>query len=53
MLRTGEILGLRSSHLFCGSKDRQVVVSLGLTKGGKDKVPLKASFWDLNRLFCW
>jgi len=35
MLRTGEILGLRSSHLFCGSKDRQVVVSLGLTKGGK------------------
>ena len=35
MLRTGEIHNLRSSHLFCGPKDKQVVVSLGLTKGGK------------------
>ena len=35
MLRTGEILALRSSHLFCGAQDKQVVVSLGLTKGGK------------------
>jgi hypothetical protein len=35
MLRTGEILNLRSSHLLCGPQDKQVVISLGLTKGGK------------------
>lgn len=35
MLRTGEILNLRSSHLMCGPQDRQVVISLGLTKSGK------------------
>eukprot|EP00435_Cladocopium_sp_Y103_P038922 s627_g10.t1 len=35
MLRTSEILGLRSSHLFCGRNDKQVVISLGFTKGGK------------------
>eukprot|EP00438_Fugacium_kawagutii_P035720 Skav230250 [mRNA] locus=scaffold1520:20627:24494:+ [translate_table: standard] len=35
MLRTGEILNLRSSHMMCGPKDQQIVVSLGLTKAGK------------------
>ena len=35
MLRTGEILGLKSSHMFCGKQDKQIVVSLGFTKGGK------------------
>eukprot|EP00435_Cladocopium_sp_Y103_P018568 s1259_g4.t1 len=35
MLRTAEILSLRSSHLLCGPRDKQVVVSLGMTKGGK------------------
>ena len=35
MLRTGELLGLRSSHLLCTGKQRQVLISLGLTKGGK------------------
>ena len=35
MLRTGEVHGLRSAHLMCGPKDKQVIVSLGLTKGGK------------------
>ena len=35
MLRTGEILNIRSSNLMCGRNDKQVVVSLGLTKGGK------------------
>ena len=35
MLRTGEVLGLLSSHLLCSPADKQVVVSLGMTKGGK------------------
>ena len=35
MLRTGELHGLRSSHLLCGRHDKQIVISLGLTKGGK------------------
>ena len=35
MLRSGELLGLRSSHVLCAPKDRQVLISLGLTKGGK------------------
>ena len=35
MLRTGELLGLRSHHMMTASKQRQVLISLGLTKGGK------------------
>ena len=35
MLRTGEILGLRSSHLDCTNSSLQTVVCLGYTKGGK------------------
>ena len=35
MLRSGEILGLRSSHMMCSAKERQVLISLGFTKGGK------------------
>lgn len=35
MLRTGELLGLRSSHLMCQPSSNQVLISLGLTKGGK------------------
>ena len=35
MLRTGELLGLLSSHLLCQSTSNQVLISLGLTKGGK------------------
>ena len=35
MLRTGELIGLRSSHLLCERNNTKVVVSLGLTKGGK------------------
>ena len=35
MLRTGELLGLRSSHLLSESSRQQVLISLGLTKGGK------------------
>ena len=35
MLRTGEILGIRACHLLCEAKHPKVVVSLGLTKGGK------------------
>ena len=35
MLRSGELLSLRSSHLLCSSRERQVLISLGLTKGGK------------------
>lgn len=35
MLRSGELLGLRSSHLLCSPKEKQVLVSLGMTKGGK------------------
>ena len=35
MLRTGELLGLRSSHILCTPQDRQALISLGFTKGGK------------------
>lgn len=35
MLRSGEILAIRSSHLMVNAKDKQVLISLGLTKGGK------------------
>ena len=35
MLRTGEILGIVSSHIECGKSATQALISLGLTKGGK------------------
>ena len=35
MLRTGEVLGLVNSHMLSSPQDRQVLISLGLTKGGK------------------
>ena len=35
MLRTGEILGLTSSHMQCGDGQLQALISLGFTKGGK------------------
>ncbi len=35
MLRTGEILGLRGRHLQFHSNERQLLISLGFTKGGK------------------
>ena len=35
MLRTGEILDLRSSQLFTEFNNPKLIVSLGLTKGGK------------------
>ena len=35
MLRSGELLGLKSTHIFCPVKEKQVLISLGLTKGGK------------------
>lgn len=35
MLRTGELLQLRSSHIQCSARQRQALLSLGLTKGGK------------------
>ena len=35
MLRTGELLGLRSSHMITTPRQKQVLISLGMTKGGK------------------
>ena len=35
MLRTGEIVGLRGCHLMCETHNPKVLISLGLTKGGK------------------
>ena len=35
MLRTGELIGLRASRLFCQPNATKVIVSLGFTKGGK------------------
>ena len=35
MLRTGELLALKANHLYCEGSQSKVVVSLGLTKGGK------------------
>ena len=35
MLRTGEILNVRASHISCDSKCSKAIISLGLTKGGK------------------
>ena len=35
MLRSGELIGLKSSSVLCSPKDRQVLISFGLTKSGK------------------
>ena len=35
MLRSGELMGLKSSQFMTSPSSRQVLVSLGLTKGGK------------------
>ena len=35
MLRSGELLALRSSHIMCTPRDPQALISLGLTKSGK------------------
>ena len=35
MLRTGEVLGCRRNHFLAEASGRRVVLSLGLTKGGK------------------
>lgn len=35
MLRTGEIVNLRSSSIISGPRDKQILISLGLTKAGK------------------
>ena len=35
MLRTGELLDLRNSAILSNSKSTQVLISLGMTKGGK------------------
>ena len=35
MLRSGELLALKASHVLCSSKERQALISLGFTKGGK------------------
>ena len=35
MLRTGEIIGLRGSHILSDSRSNKILISLGLTKGGK------------------
>eukprot|EP00435_Cladocopium_sp_Y103_P050459 s406_g15.t1 len=35
MLRTGELLGLRACHFLSDPSKQQVLISLGLTKGGK------------------
>ena len=35
MLRTGELLGVRSSHMVSSGHHGQVLISLGFTKGGK------------------
>lgn len=35
MLRSGELLSLKSSHILCAPADRQILISLGMTKGGK------------------
>lgn len=35
VLRSGELLGLRSSHILCSAKEKQVLISLGHTNRGK------------------
>lgn len=35
VLRTGEVLALRAGDLMCAQHERQVLIFLGLTKGGK------------------
>ena len=35
MLRTGEVLGLCNNHMLSDARDSQILISLGLTKGGK------------------
>ena len=35
MLRSGELLGLSAHHIMCSRTERQALISLGFTKGGK------------------
>ena len=35
MLRTGEILNIRSSQIYCDDSHSKTIISLGFTKGGK------------------
>ena len=35
MLRSGEVMGLRSSNIMVSYKEKQALISLGFTKGGK------------------
>jgi hypothetical protein len=35
MLRSGELMGQNSSHIMCSLKEKQALISLGMTKGGK------------------
>ena len=52
LLRTGEILGLTKQHLAIASRDTAVLVSLGMTKGGKRQgaaESVKVSVEDITR----
>ena len=35
MLRSGEIIDLSSSHILASPAEKQILISLGFTKGGK------------------
>ena len=57
LLRTGELLDLRSSHVFIEGANKPAVLSLGLTKGGKrmgaaESVPLSVEI-ALKWLLAW
>ena len=57
MLRTGELLGLRRTHVEVASEDGPAIISLGLTKGGKRHgaaESVSANVQDLvRRLWQW
>ena len=53
LLRTGELLEVRASHVFIESAKKPAVVSLGLTKGGKRMGASESVSVSVEFVLCW
>ena len=53
LLRTGELLEVRASHVFVESVKKPAVVSLGMTKGGKRMGVAESVSISVERVLSW
>lgn len=53
LLRTGELLEVRASHVFIESPKKPAVVSLGFTKGGKRMGAAESVPISVELVLCW